>query len=432
MTEGEAARLFNEVFDRCSKGPSPRPDRASLALCVVGVGAKGAPSRACVGPPGIWSSCGISPPPGPKNRGRVRTSSSPSPTRSSPSASRWSRRAAARIGCTTICSRSVAWRRSSAVAARRRSSISTSSSRARRALRRTGLRHAALRQREMDLRRRPQLRPARRESPRAPGPRESLRAARRRRARGRAARRALRRHPALRRAKGPRGSPRLPRSAAARAGSLARVAVRARRVSEPIFAAVRRRVPGHRSAAGRGVDAPRGLGPQRHRVARRVARARQAVRGRRSEAGDLPLSPRGSGDLRRGEAARRGAGGRLLHLASSFRGVPALQAAQNAAFATQMPEGAPGVQAVYVPARPRACSDRRAAGARRAPGAAPLRRPKPHQTRAGGVAAERRRGAGEVARGRGRDVRHRARRRGPGAARGASRVPALPAFHGVR
>jgi ATP-dependent helicase/nuclease subunit A len=45
-------------------------------------------------------------------------------------------------------------------------------------------------------------------------------------------------------------------------------------------------------------------------------------------------------------------GGRLLHLASSFRGVPALQAAQNAAFAPQMPEGAPGVQAVYVPLAP--------------------------------------------------------------------------------
>ncbi len=72
-----------------------------------------------------------------------------------------------------------------------------------------------------------------------------------------------------------------------------------------LHAHLRRRVPGHRSAAGRDPAAARGRRSGGERLAPRHARSRQAVHRRRSEAGDLPLPARRRRDLPRGVRAAR-------------------------------------------------------------------------------------------------------------------------------
>ena len=94
---------------------------------------------------------------------------------------------------------------------------------------------------------------------------------------------------------------------------------RARGLSGPLQADLRRRVPGHRPAAGGDPAAPRRRRPERDRLAQRAAAARPALPGRRSQAVDLPLPPRRCGDLSRGLPARAGLG---RHAASSDDQLP--------------------------------------------------------------------------------------------------------------
>ena len=80
--------------------------------------------------------------------------------------------------------------------------------------------------------------------------------------------------------------------------------------------------------------------------------ARQAVHRRRSEAVDLSLPARRRRHLRGGARAAAGARRRCVALRSSFRAVPDIQRAVNAAFAPRMTGDARAVQASYVPLAP--------------------------------------------------------------------------------
>ncbi len=80
-------------------------------------------------------------------------------------------------------------------------------------------------------------------------------------------------------------------------------------------AAVRGRVPGHRSDPGRDPAAARGRRSRRGRLDARAPRARQAVHRRRPEAGDLPVPARRRRDVLAGQASARGRGRRGLRAA---------------------------------------------------------------------------------------------------------------------
>ena len=158
------------------------------------------------------------------------------------------------------------------------------------------------------------------------------------------------------------------RSAKARAGALdfldlllrARDLVRdsddgARRVPGALHAPVRRRVPGHRSAAGRDPAAARRRRSRRDATGARCGRRRascssSAIRSSRSTASAAPTSA----STRRcaSSCARHGAA--CVELRSSFRAVPEIQRAVNAAFAPLMTGDAVAVQADYVPLAPSA------------------------------------------------------------------------------
>ena len=101
---------------------------------------------------------------------------------------------------------------------------------------------------------------------------------------------------------------RLPRPAARRPQPGAGQPRRARGLSGSLQADLRRRVPGHRPAAGGDPPAPRRRRPERDRLAQGAAAARPALPGRRSQAVDLSLPPRRRGDLPRGLQARPGLG----------------------------------------------------------------------------------------------------------------------------
>ena len=77
------------------------------------------------------------------------------------------------------------------------------------------------------------------------------------------------------------------------------------RAAAALHALLRRRVPGHRSAAGRDPAAALRRRSGERRSATRARRARQALRRRRSEAVDLPVPARRRRALRGGQAAAR-------------------------------------------------------------------------------------------------------------------------------
>ena len=127
---------------------------------------------------------------------------------------------------------------------------------------------------------------------------------------------AARSHRALRPAEDRGGAPRLRRSAAEGAGPDPRPRRRPPRRAATLRAHLRRRVPGHRSAAGRD-PAAAGVGRSRRaRLAQGDARAGQALPGRRPQAVDLSLPARRRRGLPAGDRAARPArrgGHRPLH-----------------------------------------------------------------------------------------------------------------------
>ena len=146
-----------------------------------------------------------------------------------------------------------------------------------------------------------------------------------------------------------------------------------RGASAALHAHLRRRVPGHRPAAGRDPAPPRRRRPRRGRLAPRPARARQALRRRRSQAVDLPLPPRRHRALRGGQGALLVAPAReLLHLTTSFRS----RARHPAGGERRVRAAHAGrrTQARYVPLDPVAPADVRPARGGGAAGPAPLRR----------------------------------------------------------
>ena len=146
---------------------------------------------------------------------------------------------------------------------------------------------------------------------------------------------------------------------------------RARRVPAPLHAPLRRRVPGHRPAAGRDPAAARRRRPGRDATGARcgprpgklfvVGDPKQSIyRFRRADVGIY-------------EAVReqlRAHGAACVALRSSFRAVPDIQRAVNAAFAPRMTGDAVAVQARYVPLAPVRPAQHGPAGDRRAAGAA--------------------------------------------------------------
>ena len=131
---------------------------------------------------------------------------------------------------------------------------------------------------------------------------------------------------------------RLPRSAAAaRATWCATTRWSRRGFQRALQAHLRRRVPGHRSAAGGDPAAARGRRRRRDRLAARPAAARascssSAIRSSRSTASAAPTS---ASTARCASGSTRW-GATLLHLTTSFRSVPEIQACVNAAFAPVM------------------------------------------------------------------------------------------------
>ena len=83
----------------------------------------------------------------------------------------------------------------------------------------------------------------------------------------------------------------------------------------------------------------------------RTARARARSSSSRSQAVDLPFPPRRPRCIRRVRMQLAAGGVPLLHLTSSFRGVPSIQHCVNRAFAPQMASG-PGGGPTYVPLSP--------------------------------------------------------------------------------
>ena len=107
------------------------------------------------------------------------------------------------------------------------------------------------------------------------------------------------------RAEGRGGRARLPRSAGARARPRARQPDGAARLPAALHPHLRRRVPGHRPAAGRDPAAARRRQRGRDRLAEGPAGSRPPLPGRRPEAVDLPVPPRRRRHLPRGVGAAR-------------------------------------------------------------------------------------------------------------------------------
>ncbi len=138
-----------------------------------------------------------------------------------------------------------------------------------------------------------------------------------------------------------------------RATSSATAPTCARELQERFTPHLRRRVPGHRSAAGRDPAAARGGRPRGAELARGDAGAGQAVRGRRSQAVDLPLPPRRRRALpggARSSCATRGAACRraVVRASAPCRRSSGGQRRVRAAMRTT----APTLQAGYVPLAP--------------------------------------------------------------------------------
>ena len=108
---------------------------------------------------------------------------------------------------------------------------------------------------------------------------------------------------------------RLHRSADARPRPAASRPRRPRRLPAALPAAVRGRVPGHRSDPGRDPAAARGRRSRRGRLDPRAPRPRKAVHRRRPQAGDLPVPARRRRDVLAGQASARGRGRRGLRAA---------------------------------------------------------------------------------------------------------------------
>ena len=128
----------------------------------------------------------------------------------------------------------------------------------------------------------------------------AVRHGRQRRSRGAPAARSPRPRRSLRPRQGRGGRRRLPRSPAAGAESDSRQSRGADEFPGSLQADLRRRVSGHRSAAGGDPAVARGERSWRGRLAKGHARAGQAVPRRRSEAVDLPVPPRRHRDLQPG------------------------------------------------------------------------------------------------------------------------------------
>ena len=128
-----------------------------------------------------------------------------------------------------------------------------------------------------------------------------------RRSRGAPAARTARRDCALRAAESGRGALDF-LDLLVRARSGARQSARPPRLPGAVHAHLRRRVPGHRSAAGGDPAAARRRRRRRDRLAPGPAGARPAVSRRRSETVDLPVPPRRRRHLPRGVAAARRTG----------------------------------------------------------------------------------------------------------------------------
>ena len=140
-----------------------------------------------------------------------------------------------------------------------------------------------------------------------------------------------------------------------------------------VRAHLRRRVPGHRSGAGRDPAAAVG-GRSRRSTIPAVAPcpascSSSAIRSRRSTGSAAPTS-KPTGRVSEQLDAR---GGRVLQLTTSYRSVPAIQRFVNAAFADEMRADERALQADYVPLGAVARGRRLAAGGRRAAGAEAVR-----------------------------------------------------------
>ena len=229
------------------------------------------------------------------------------------------------------------------------------------------------------------------------------------------------------------------KSARGRAG-LPRPAVRARdlvrgnplvraRLPGAVHAPLRRRVPGHRPAAGGDPAAPGCRRRRRDRLAARPAGAAagcssSAIRNSRSTGSAAPTSA----STARYAQQLAAQGARLLQLNTSFRSVPEIQACVNAAFAPVMTGDELTLQAPYVPLAPNR------AALPNQPAVVVLPVPAPYATaiRVGSrdrqVAAFGRRRDGRVDRQPERLAGHRAQRRRARPGERQAHLPALPPF----